>query len=73
MEAAENLMNRLFDCRRLERVLGAAHAPNMTHPEIVNEAMGAFSAKSALLKGRPHINRPGSHSSVPLDGSGSLG
>jgi len=42
MEAAEDLMNRLSDCRGLVRVPGAAHAPNMTHPQIVNDAIAAF-------------------------------
>ncbi|MEC7915128.1 MAG: alpha/beta hydrolase [Actinomycetota bacterium] len=42
MEAAEDLMNRLSDCRGLVKVPGAAHAPNMTHPELVNEAIGSF-------------------------------
>ena len=42
MEAAEDLMNRLPDCRGLVKVPGAAHAPNMTHPELVNEAIRSF-------------------------------
>ena len=42
MEAAEDLMKRLSDCRGLVRVPGASHAPNMTHPEIVNDAIAAF-------------------------------
>ncbi|MDP7067435.1 MAG: alpha/beta hydrolase [Acidimicrobiales bacterium] len=42
MEAAEDLMSRLSDCRGLVRVPGAAHAPNMTHPDLVNEAIGSF-------------------------------
>ena len=42
IEAAEDLMGRLSDCRGLVRVAGAAHAPNMTHPEIVNDAIKNF-------------------------------
>jgi pimeloyl-ACP methyl ester carboxylesterase len=42
MEAAEDLMKRLSNCHGLVRVPGAAHAPNMTHPEIVNDAIAAF-------------------------------
>ena len=42
IDAAEDLMGRLSDCRGLIRVAGAAHAPNMTHPEIVNDAIKNF-------------------------------
>ncbi|MCH2635617.1 MAG: alpha/beta hydrolase [Acidimicrobiales bacterium] len=42
MEAAEDLMERLSDCRGLVKVPGAAHAPNMTHPQIVNDAIASF-------------------------------
>jgi pimeloyl-ACP methyl ester carboxylesterase len=42
MEAAEDLMSRLSDCRGLVRVPGAAHSPNITHPELVNDAMRSF-------------------------------
>ena len=45
MEAAEDLESRLSDCRGLVRVPGAAHAPNMTHPAIVNEAISNFLAE----------------------------
>ncbi len=45
MEAAEDLMGRLPDCRGLVKVPGASHAPNMTHPEIVNDALGSFLAE----------------------------
>ncbi|SVB33471.1 uncharacterized protein METZ01_LOCUS186325, partial [marine metagenome] len=42
IEAAEALSHLLPDCRGVVRVPGAAHAPNMTHPEIVNEALEGF-------------------------------
>jgi pimeloyl-ACP methyl ester carboxylesterase len=32
----------LPDCRGLVSVPGAAHAPNMTHPETVNAALEGF-------------------------------
>ncbi|NOX28977.1 MAG: alpha/beta hydrolase [Actinobacteria bacterium] len=39
---AEELQAAVPHSRGLVRVPGAAHAPNMTHPEIVNPALGAF-------------------------------
>jgi len=42
IEAAEALSQLLPDCRSLVRVPGAAHAPNMTHPEMVNDALRGF-------------------------------
>lgn len=42
IEAAEALSQSLSDCRGLLRVPGAAHAPNMTHPEMVNDALDGF-------------------------------
>ena len=42
MQAAEDLRDGLPDCRELVTVPGAAHAPNMTHPEPVNAAIARF-------------------------------
>ena len=42
IDTAEALCGRLPDCRGLVRVPGAAHAANMTHPEIVNPAIREF-------------------------------
>ena len=42
MQAAEELRDGLPDCRELVTVPGAAHAPNMTHPEPVNAAIARF-------------------------------
>ncbi|PCJ20261.1 MAG: alpha/beta hydrolase [SAR86 cluster bacterium] len=42
IETAEAMSARLQDCRGLIRVPGAAHAANMTHPEIVNPAIALF-------------------------------
>ena len=42
IDTAEALCSRLPDCRGLVRVAGAAHAANMTHPEVVNPAIRAF-------------------------------
>lgn len=39
---AEHMAELLADCRGLVRVPGAAHAANMTHPDIVNPAIDAF-------------------------------
>jgi pimeloyl-ACP methyl ester carboxylesterase len=36
------MIAQLQDCRGLIRVSGAAHAVNMTHPEIVNPAIAEF-------------------------------
>lgn len=44
MEKAEQLRTELADCRDLVPVEGAAHAPNMTHPDVVNEAIAGFLA-----------------------------
>ena len=44
MDLAESLEASLQDCRGLLRVAGAAHAPNMTHPDQVNAAIDAFLA-----------------------------
>lgn len=42
MEKAELLRAGLADCRDLVPVDGAAHAPNMTHPGVVNDAVARF-------------------------------
>lgn len=42
--AAEDLQARVPDGRGLVRVPGAAHAPNMTHPDIVNAGIAEFLA-----------------------------
>ena len=42
---AESLQEAVPHGRGLVRVPGAAHAPNMTNPEIVNPALGAFLAQ----------------------------
>ena len=42
IETAEALAELLSDCRGLVSVPGAAHAPNMTHPETVNDALEGF-------------------------------
>jgi len=42
IESAEVLSERLPDCRGLIRVPGAAHAANMTHPQLVNPAIKNF-------------------------------
>jgi 3-oxoadipate enol-lactonase len=39
---AEELRDVLQDCRGLVEVHGAAHAPNLSHPEIVNQAIRGF-------------------------------
>ena len=44
MDRAEALAAELSDHRGLVRVDGAAHAPNMTHPAIVNAALADFLA-----------------------------
>lgn len=41
---AESLQQAVQDGRGLVRVPGAAHAPNMSHPEIVNPALASFLA-----------------------------
>lgn len=42
IDTAEHLASRLPDCRGLERIPGAAHAANMTHPQLVNPAIDTF-------------------------------
>jgi len=42
--SAEQLCEDLTDCRRMVPVPGAAHASNMTHPEIVTPAIAEFLA-----------------------------
>ena len=45
IETAEHLATRLKDCRGLVRIPGAAHAANMTHPDLVNPAIEKFLAE----------------------------
>ena len=45
IETARDLCAALPDCRGFVPVPGAAHAPNMTHPEVVNPAIEAFLAE----------------------------
>ena len=45
MSRAEALAAKLPDSRGLVKVDGAAHAPNMTHPEVVNPALVEFLAR----------------------------
>ena len=42
IERAEELQAAVPDGRGLVRVPGAAHAPNMTHPDVVNRAIAEF-------------------------------
>jgi pimeloyl-ACP methyl ester carboxylesterase len=42
IDRAEATCSALPDCRGIERVDGAAHAPNMTHPAVVNPALRRF-------------------------------
>lgn len=42
IDTAEQLAQALPDCRGLVRIPGAAHAANMTHPELVNPAIEKF-------------------------------
>ncbi|RMH81177.1 MAG: alpha/beta hydrolase [Actinomyces sp.] len=44
IDTARELCAALPDCRGLVAVPGAAHAPNMTHPDIVNPALADFLA-----------------------------
>ncbi len=44
MVHAETLCRGLGDCRGLERIAGAGHASNLTHPEPVNRAIEALLA-----------------------------
>ncbi len=44
IDTARKLCADLPDCRGLVAVPGAAHAPNMTHPDIVNAALADFLA-----------------------------
>ncbi|NQV70773.1 MAG: alpha/beta hydrolase [Pseudohongiella sp.] len=48
IDRAELLSGQISDCRGLLRVPGAAHASNMTHPEIVNPGIAAFLQALAL-------------------------
>lgn len=45
IETAELMSAQMQDCRGLIRVPGAAHAANMTHPEIVNPVIAEFLQK----------------------------
>jgi 3-oxoadipate enol-lactonase len=42
MERAREICDAVEDCRGLVEVAGAAHASNLTHPDIVNPAMRTF-------------------------------
>lgn len=42
LDRAQAFGDAVADCRGVTVVDGAAHAPNMTHPEIVNEALSTF-------------------------------
>ncbi len=44
MAQAQTVVDGVGDCRGLVQVEGAAHAPNMSHPEIVNDALRSFLA-----------------------------
>lgn len=44
MEKAEQLRAELTDCRDLVPVEGGSHAANLTHPEVVNDAIRRFLA-----------------------------
>lgn len=44
MDRAEQLRAGLSDCRDLVPVEGGSHASNMTHPDVVNEAIAQFLA-----------------------------
>ncbi|MFT7650293.1 MAG: 3-oxoadipate enol-lactonase [Candidatus Poriferisodalaceae bacterium] len=44
IDKAEEMQAMLSDCRGLIRIPGAAHAPNMTDPQIVNPALEMFLA-----------------------------
>ena len=45
IDHAVAVADALADCRGLVKVEGAAHAPNMSHPDIVNDALGALRIK----------------------------
>ncbi|MEM7273888.1 MAG: alpha/beta hydrolase [Actinomycetota bacterium] len=45
LEAAQAVIDGVQDGRRLVEVPGAAHAPNLSHPEVVNAAIDAFLAE----------------------------
>lgn len=45
IEHAAVVVEALPDCRGFVKVDGAAHAPNMSHPDIVNDAMASFLAE----------------------------
>lgn len=42
LDQAQTVVDGVADCRGLIKVDGAAHAPNMSHPEVVNAAIAAF-------------------------------
>lgn len=44
IEHAAAVVEALPDCRGFVKVDGAAHAPNMSHPDVVNDALAAFLA-----------------------------
>ena len=44
MEKAEQLRTELSDCRDLVPVEGGSHAANLTHPDVVNDAIRRFLA-----------------------------
>lgn len=44
IEKAQTVAEGVADCRGLVEVDGAAHAPNMSHPETVNKAIASFIA-----------------------------
>lgn len=47
LEVARETAGALPDCRGVVEVPGAAHAPNLSHPEIVNPRLRAFLAENA--------------------------
>lgn len=44
MEMATAVAEGVADCRGFVEVSGAAHAPNLSHPDIVNDAIAGFLA-----------------------------
>jgi 3-oxoadipate enol-lactonase len=46
-EVAKGLRDGLGNCKDLVMIRGAAHAPNVTHPKQVNDALGDFFRKHA--------------------------
>jgi len=47
LETAKGLRDNLGDCKELVVIRGAAHAPNVTHPKQVNDALAKFFKKYA--------------------------